>query len=133
MFVGIFAVLLNLLLNITLINQLGYIGLPLATSLTSLFSGILLFYLLRKINIFTFSYFSRILIKCLVSSLISLATVILILYILRIFIIPNAYFIVLILSPLFFITYFIIAFYFKLDPVINLVSYLKKKIIFNKL
>jgi putative peptidoglycan lipid II flippase len=130
MFVGIFAVILNILLNIILINQFGYIGLPLATSLTSLFSSVLLFYLLRKINIITFNNFSNCLIKCLVSSLISLASVFVILYLIRIFIIPNAYFFVLILFPLFFVIYFAISFLFKLDPAINLVSYLKK--IFNK-
>lgn len=129
MFVGILTVILNILLNITLIKLFGYIGLPLASSLTSLFSGVLLFYFLRKINIITFSDFSSSLIKCLVSSLISLASVFIILHIIRIFIIPNAYFFVLILSPLFFIIYFIISFLFKLDPVINLVSYLNKKII----
>ena len=129
LFVGIFTVILNILLNITLIKQLGYIGLPLATSLTSLLSGILLFYLLRNINIINFSDFSNSLTKCLVSSLISMASVFIILYLVRIFINPDAYFSVLILSPLFFIIYFIISFFFKLEQAINIFSYLKRKFI----
>ena len=132
MFVGIFSVILNIFLNIILINQFGYIGLPLATSITSLFAGFLLFYLLRKMDILTFFNFSNSFIKYLISSLVSIGLISIILLSIKIFIVPSSYFLVLILSPLFFIIYFFITYYLKLEPALNLAYYLRNKIILNK-
>ena len=131
MIIAIVAVILNIFLNIVLINPLGYIGLPLATSLTSLVSCILLFSFLRERKILAFSDFSNSLIKCFVSSCFSIMSIFIISSAINVFIIPQSnYLVMLIILPLFFIIYIISSFFLKLDPSVSLISILKKKILF---
>ena len=126
MIINIMSVFLNIILNLILINRLGYIGLPLATSLSSIFSASLLFYFLFKINFINFRNISSNLIKCLLSSLMSLIIVIIIIKIIEIYVLSIPSFSALIFLPVFIIVYIIFSYLLKIKSSIEILSYLNK-------
>ena len=54
-YISLVAVLLNIIISIYYFNEIGFIIIPIATTISSWFNGILLFLFLKKKNLFVFN------------------------------------------------------------------------------
>ncbi len=54
-YISLFSVLLNIIISVSLFNKIGFIIIPIATSISSWFNAIVLYIFLRKNNFFVFS------------------------------------------------------------------------------
>ena len=132
MVVNICSVLLNIILNFVLINRLGYVGLPLATSLSSVFSGCLLLNILHEYDILNFSDLKSGFFKNIFSAFFSILLLFLVKDIFLNFVEINLLIKVVILMPLFLISYVIISYLLREEASMELVTYIKYRISFFK-
>ena len=54
-YISLVAVMLNIIISIYYFNEIGFIIIPIATTISSWFNGLLLFVFLKKRNLFTFN------------------------------------------------------------------------------